>query len=142
MDNYFIVESSKEEEDLVWNGIIKYNSTIIPLKQEVPFKPINRVLKDKKGNVIGGINSMLYYCWNTTYVDMLWVNENYRKKGHGSKLLNAIEKIAQESGCTLIHLETMDFQAKDFYIKSGYAVFGELDNVPFGHKRYYMRKIF
>lgn len=101
MDNYFTVESSKEEQDLVWNGIIKYNSAIIPLKQEIPFKPINRVLKDEKGNMVGGINSMLYYCWNTMYVDMLWINENYRKKGFGSKLLKAIEKIAQEAECTL-----------------------------------------
>jgi hypothetical protein len=30
----------------------------------------------------------------------------------------------------------MDFQAKDFYKKNGYEVFGELDNVPDGHKRY------
>lgn len=27
------------------------------------------------------------------------------------------------------------------YRKNGYEIFGELDNVPAGHKRYYMRKI-
>lgn len=141
MDNYFIVESSKEEADLVWKGIIEYNSAIIPLKHDVPLMPINRVLKNTDGNVIGGINSILYYCWNTMYIDMLWVNEYHRKKGYGSKLLKAIERIAKEAGCTLIHLETMDFQAKDFYMKNGYTVFGKLDNVPSGHMRYYMRKI-
>jgi hypothetical protein len=52
-----------------------------------------------------------------------------------------INSIAKENECTLIHLETMDFQAKDFYIKSGYEICGELVNVPTGHKRYYMRKI-
>lgn len=72
---------------------------------------------------------------------MLWISENHRKSGHGSKLLNEVERIARDEKCTLIHLETMDFQAKDFYIKNGYEIFGELENVPNGHKRYYMRKI-
>ncbi|WP_423236642.1 hypothetical protein [Clostridium chromiireducens] len=40
------------------------------------------------------------------------------------------------NSCHLAHL-----QAKDFYLKNGYEVFGELDNVPLGHKRYYMKKI-
>lgn len=142
MYSYFITDSTKEEEDLIWKGIIEYNSSVISLKQNVPFIPVNKVLKDINGNVIGGINSILYYCWNTMYIDMLWVAEKCRKNGHGSKLLNYIERLAQEEGCTLIHLETMDFQAKDFYTKNGYDVFGELDNVPNSHKRYYMRKIF
>jgi GNAT superfamily N-acetyltransferase len=141
MELYNIEESTKDEEDLVWKGIIKYNSAIIHLKKDVPEISVNRVLKDSEGNALGGINCILYYCWNTMYIDMLWVNENYRKNGFGTKLLGEIEKIARDEECTLIHLETMDFQAKDFYIKNGYEVFGELDNVPAGHKRYYMKKI-
>lgn len=141
MELYEIKESTKDEEDLALKGIIQYNSAVIHLKQSVPEIPVNRVLKDKDGNVIGGINCILFYCWNTMYIDILWVRENHRKNGHGSKLLNEIERIAREEKCTLIHLETMDFQAKDFYIKNGYEVFGELENVPDGHKRYYMRKI-
>jgi GNAT superfamily N-acetyltransferase len=142
MELYNIEESTKDEEDLVWKGIIKHNSSVIHLKKEVPEISVNRVLKDLEGNILGGINCILYYCWNTMYIDMLWVNENYRKNGFGTKLLKEIEKISKEEECTLIHLETMDFQAKDFYIKNGYEVFGELDNVPSGHKRYYMKKIF
>lgn len=141
MELYEIKESTKDEEDLVWKGIIQYKSAVIHLKQIASEIPVNRVLKDKDGNVIGGINCILFYCWNTLYIDMLWISENHRKSGHGSKLLNEVERIAREEKCTLIHLETMDFQAKDFYIKNGYEIFGELENVPNGHKRYYMRKI-
>lgn len=141
MELYEIMESTKDEEDLVWKGIIQYNSAVIHLKQSVPEIPVNRVLKDKEGNVVGGINCILFYCWNTMYIDMLWISENHRKNGHGSKLLNEVERIAREEKCTLIHLETMDFQAREFYLKNGYEIFGELENVPDGHKRYYMRKI-
>lgn len=141
MREYIIEESTKEDEELVWKGIIKHNSEVITLKGSVPEIPVNRVMKDDEGNVIGGINCILNYCWNTMYIDMLWVDQTYRKRGYASKLLNEIETIAIKEECTLIHLETMDFQAKDFYIKNGYETFGELDDVPYGHRRYYMRKI-
>jgi len=138
---HIIGESTKEETDIVWHGLIEYNSSKLPLKGDVPFIPVNRVMKDLDGNIIAGVNCEVSYYWNTLYIEMLWVKEVYRKKGCGSKLLNEIEKSGKEQGCNLVHLETMDFQAKDFYIKNGYEVFGELDDVPTGHKRYYMKKI-
>ncbi|MCM1988975.1 GNAT family N-acetyltransferase [Oceanirhabdus seepicola] len=141
MDMYIIKESTKEESDLIWQGIIEYNSSKLSLKGDVPFVPVNRVMKDSAGNIIGGINCELNYVWNTMYIDMLWVKEEYRKNGHASRLLKEIELIGKEEGCTLVHLETMDFQAKDFYMKNEYQIFGELDNVPEGHKRYYLKKI-
>lgn len=142
MEAYVIKESTKEDEQIVWKGIIKHNSEVITLKESVPEIPVNRVMKDDKGNIIGGINCILNYCWNTMYIDMLWIDEKYREKGYASELLKRIEIIAKEKQCTLIHLETMEFQAKGFYLKNGYEIFGELDNVPDGHRRYYMRKIF
>ena len=33
------------------------------------------------------------YCWNCLYIDVLWVEEGYRKDGLGSKLLKEIENI-------------------------------------------------
>lgn len=141
MKMFIIEESTKEESDLVWRGLIEYNSVKLPFKGEVPFRPVNRIMKDLDGNIIAGANCILNYYWNTMYIDMLWVKEDWRKKGYGSELLNEIEKVGKEQGCNLVHLETMDFQAKGFYLRNGYEVFGELDNVPSGHKRYYMKKI-
>lgn len=44
--------------------------------------------------------------------------------------------------CKLIHLDTFDFQAKDFYMKHEYEIFGILDDCPIEHKRYYMKKLY
>lgn len=56
---YNIKKSSKDEADLVWNGIIEYNASKLPLKSEIPFTPINRIMNDSNGEVIGGINCEL-----------------------------------------------------------------------------------
>ena len=139
MTNYIIEESTREEYGVVDNGIVEYNLSKVPFTQEPSFISINRVIKDLNGEIVAGINSLLY-CWNCLYVDVLWVKEQYRKEGYGSVLLNEVEKIAKEKGCNLIHLDTFDFQAKDFYLKHGYEIFGVLDDCPMEHKRYYMKK--
>ncbi|AVQ44754.1 GNAT family N-acetyltransferase [Clostridium sporogenes] len=140
MNNYFIRESnSQEEADLVVDRLVKYNLSKVPGKQEVPLLWINRVIEDTNGEIIAGILSNMY-CWNCIYIDALWVKEEYRKDGLGTKLLKELEKIAKEKDCHLIHLDTFDFQAKDFYIRHGYEIFGVLDQCPENHKRYFMKK--
>jgi len=64
----------------------------------------------------------------------------YRGQDLGSQLLNKIELEAKAIGTTLVHLDTFDFQAKDFYLKAGYEIFGVLDDCPKGHQRYYLKK--
>lgn len=139
MDYMVSEESSKKEAKLVLEGLVKYNLSKVPATQNQSFIPINRVIRDSKGEIVAGINSVLY-CWNCLFIDVLWVKEGHRKEGYGSTLINEVEKIAKEKGCYLIHLDTFDFQAKDFYIKHGYEVFGVIEDCPALHKRYYMKK--
>ncbi|WP_210419486.1 GNAT family N-acetyltransferase [Pedobacter sp. KBS0701] len=73
---------------------------------------------------------------------LLWVKEEYKRKGLGSQLLKYIEKIALESGATISMLDTFDFQAEGFYVKNGYKVIGEIADFPKGHKRIYFAKRF
>ncbi|WP_225446605.1 GNAT family N-acetyltransferase [Paenibacillus rhizovicinus] len=91
------------------------------------------------GTIIAGINC-IDYAWKCLFIDALWVKEEYRRSGLGSKLLADIERTARKHGICLIHLETFDFQALDFYLKHGYEVFGVLDNCPKDHKRYCLKK--
>ena len=139
MDEYIIRESSDSEADLIIDRLVEYNLSKVPLKQEVSFSWINRIIEDKNRNIIAGILSKMY-CWNCLYIDALWVQEGHRKEGLGSKLLKEVEKIAEEKGCYLIHLDTFDFQEKDFYIKYGYEIFSILHECPNEHARYFMKK--
>ncbi len=140
MDKYVIKESNNDEAELVIDKLVNYNLSKVPNTQEELFMWINRVIKNNNNEIIAGINSKMY-CWNCLYIDSLYVDDKYRNNGLGRKLLEEIEIIAKEKGCKLIHLDTFDFQAKDFYLKQGYEIFGILDECPENHKRYYMKKI-
>lgn len=137
--NYKIEDCKREDEEIICNGLVAYNLSKVPKTQEIEFEYINRKIVDDQGNVIAGVISQMY-CWNVLYIDILWVSDEYRKQGYGSILLNEIEKIAKEKACHLIHLDTFDFQAKDFYLKHGYTVFGVLEDCPEEHQRYYLKK--
>lgn len=72
-------------------------------------------------------------------VHYLFVNDNLRKLGYGKKLVSEIEKIAKERKCDFIKLDTLSFQAIDFYIKQGFEVFGTIQNAG-RHTHYYLKK--
>lgn len=141
MNNYSIRECNNIESDFIVDKIVEYNLAIVPSKQEIDFLWINRVVEDNSGEIIAGILSKMY-CWNCLYIDTLWVKEEHRKDGLGSMLLKKIEQIAIDKGCHLIHLDTFDFQARDFYVNHGYEVFGILDECPENHRRYFLKKSF
>ena len=74
------------------------------------------------------------------FIDQFWLAPGYRRRGLGSRLLRAAEAEARRRGCRMAWLDTYDFQARPFYERHGYAVFGELDGLPGGHRRWFMRK--
>ena len=139
MKNYIIQECDDKLGEEVIDKLVYYNLSKVPLKQNKEFISINKIIKNEKGEIIAGILSRMY-CWNCLFVDTLFVDEIYRGQGLGEKLLKEVEKIAINQGCELIHLDTFDFQAKDFYLKYGYEIFGVLEDCPEGHCRYYLKK--
>ena len=100
--------------------------------------PLNIIEYDNKGNPIGGIIGGTYWGW--LYIDILWVHENHRRKGIGSKLLHEAENEALRRGCHHVHLDTMSWQAPDFYKKFGYDVIGILPDIPKGNQKYLLAK--
>ena len=100
--------------------------------------PLNIVEYDENGKTIGGILGGTYWGW--MYVDILWVDEKHRQKGIGSQLLCAAEEEAIRRGCHHVHLDTMSWQAPEFYKKHGYEVIGMLPDIPSGNQKYLLMK--
>lgn len=136
---YKIISSRKEDIEKIHRGLIEYNKSKIPFEERMKAEDLNYVIKDKDGRVIAGIIGV-DYSWKVIYIDVLWVDEEYRGKGLGTKLIRRLEEEVRAKEYTMIHLDTFDFQGKDFYMRNGYEVFGVLEDCPKGHKRYFMKK--
>ena len=101
-------------------------------------QPLNIFLRDEQGQLIGGLLGGTYWGWFV--IEILWIAEEARGHGYGQKIVQLAEQEAIKRGCRHAHLDTMSFQAPDFYIKLGYSVFGKLEDMPAGHTRYYLQK--
>lgn len=140
MEELLIRDCKKGEEDFIVNKIIEFNSSKLSLEKSYNVIWMNRVIENENKEIVAGIICKMY-CDSCIYVDLLWIDERYRKKGLGTKLLTEVETKAKEKGCHLIHLDTFDFQAKDFYLKNGYEIFGTIEDCPhINNKRYYLKK--
>ena len=139
--NYKIESCKDGDADYIIDRLVEYNLAKVPAKQKVLFETLDKNITDDNGKIIAGCVARMY-CWNVAYIDTLWVDEKHRGTGLGSKLFAEIEKTAKDKGCYLIHLDTFDFQAKEFYHKQGYEVSGVLEDCPKGHCRYYLKKAF
>jgi len=95
-------------------------------------------LHDKENRTVGGITADLFGGW--AYISLLWVEESLRNQGFGSELLHRLETEAINLGCTNAHLDTYSYEARPFYEKAGYEVFGKLDDYPPGYCKYFLRK--
>lgn len=112
-----------------------HNKSFVESFQKVP---LNIYARDESGNVVGGLSGFTVWTWLS--ISLLAVNEESRTLGIGSQLLETAELEARRRGCKHAVVDTFSFQARPFYEKSGYEVFGELTDFPPGHSRYYLRK--
>lgn len=92
------------------------------------------------GKIIGGIQGWIK-CTNWVYIDLLYVDEKHRNLDIATNLMKRVEEFATKNKCFGIVLETWSFQAKKFYEKMGYIIFGILENSPQNETEYYFKKV-
>jgi len=96
------------------------------------------LIKDDSGATVGGLAAHWYYDW--MFIELLFVPESLRGQDFGTSLMREAEHYARDKQFTGIWLDTFGFQARGFYEKLGYTVFGELPDYPAGHSRYFLSK--
>ena len=131
------VEQTREETDLdaIRKGMRRYTEQHVPWET---YEELTIALRDHEGKFLGGALGEAGRGW--LKVSVLWVHENVRGQGYGRQLMRALESEAVKRGCREAYLDTFSYQAKPFYERLGYTVFGTLEDYPLGHCRYYMRK--
>ena len=133
-----IVPCGKESVSKIVDGINQYNLDSVPALSDI-WTPLEYIARNKNGEEIGGVLAGIGY-WNGLEINILWVKDEYRKKGIGTHILKYVEDVAKAKGAIVAMLDTFDFQAEEFYLKNGYIPIGEILNFPEGHKRIYFSK--
>lgn len=102
------------------------------------FRPLAVFLRDADDGIEAGI--LAYLNWNWLQISLLWVDEHLRDESVGSLLMEKVESVGREEGCTHAHVSTFSFQAKTFYETLGYEIFATLEDYPPGHSRHFLKK--
>lgn len=127
-----ILIGTEKDADELGRLLWDFNKSIFPqcndADKERPEETICYLMKDKD-KIIAGIVGKFKKNY-PLYVDIIFVEEAFRKQDYASFMLNKLEAEAKSRGCYLAFLDTMNVQAVSFYEKCGYSVFGKLDNFP------------
>jgi len=126
-----------DNKDYVRNKMIEFNLRHFPDDLKGRYQELKLHLVHDGGAIIGGIVGE--FCWNWLEIHYLFVEEEYRKSGYGRALLREAEKMAIERKCDFIKLDTLSFQALDFYLKEGFQIYGTIENAG-RHTHYYLKK--
>jgi GNAT superfamily N-acetyltransferase len=128
-------DASRADVDAVGKGLRAFNVARIGAANEVATRIF---LRDAGGEVVGGLLGEIRWRW--LYVAKLWVADEQRGRGYGADLLAAAESFAREHDCIGVYLDTFEYQARPFYEKYGYELFGTLDGYPPGYRQYHLAK--
>ena len=138
LDNTSVTVTDKPDlgdVQFIEEGLTTYNLLHAPPDN---YQRLVVLLRAEDGALWGGILGNTWWGW--LRIDVLWIDEAARGQDWGTRLMEAAEVEAIRRGCHHVFLDTMSFQALPFYLKLGYTVFGQLDDLPVGHVRYFLQK--
>lgn len=132
-----VLDTSPTEADrkAIQDALVAFNRSKTTLRD---YRDVAVLIRDEAGATIGGLSGYTSYRW--MFIELLFVPEHLRGQNIGTKLMAQAEAHARSLGLVGIWLDTFSFQARPFYEKLGYSVFGTIDNYPPGGARYFLSK--
>lgn len=135
-----IIPCAEGDDEFIADKLNAITNSKIDFEDTIGDELVVFKVTDSAGNIIAGCN-LLINCWRVADLDILWVEEKYRKQGIGSALIRKAERTARENGCHFMTLGTFDFQARPLYEKFGFLVCGTIEDCPTkSHTHYDMIK--
>lgn len=131
------IDPKKKDIELLRLGIDENN--ILVTGESTGNQDITFFIRNSDNEIIGGIRGT-YNISGWLSINALWVDKNYRNQGYATLLMQSIENEAEEKGCKNSYLNTISFQAPEFYMKLGYKKFAELENFHHEYNRIFLKK--
>ena len=118
----------------VLGGLVGYNTEKMGKQKYKRFAVSLR----ERGKIVGGIVGEVWI--SVLFIQLFWIEQKFRKKDDGTRLIKAIEDEARRYGATRSYVDTMSFQAPGFYRGCGYEEFGSIEGYPGGVTRHWLTK--
>ena len=119
----------------VLGGLIRYNTQRMGKQKYKRFAISLRSGDDIVGGIVGEVWAAVLF------IQFFWMEQKFRGKGYGKKLIKAIEDEARRFGARRSYLDTMSMQAPGFYRSCGYKEFGSIDGYPGGVTRHWFTRL-
>ena len=100
--------------------------------------PLSVIARDDEGKIIGGVSGRTIF--KNFLIEVVWVDKQTRGTGLGRKLMQKAESEATQRGCLVSQVDTLSYQAPDFYKKLGFEVVGIIPGFPGSPERYFLMK--
>ena len=119
---------SADEIDAIEDRIYNHNARAVGRNDA---RGLGFVIKDDEGRLIGVAAG---YSWAaTSELQQMWIDEAYRGRGYGWRLLEAYIAEATGRGVRRIWVASYDFQAPEWYERAGFRRMAEFAGWPEGH---------
>lgn len=128
-------DPGEEERQAILAALVAHNDSAVgPTRR----RQVAIVVRDEAGAITGGLWGMIGYRW--LFIQYLALPPASRGQGIGRRLMLQAEAEARAEDCIGIWLDTFSFQARGFYEKLGYRVFGDIPDFPPGQTRFFLTK--
>ncbi|MDB5528066.1 MAG: family acetyltransferase [Devosia sp.] len=132
-----VLDAAPTEADrkAIQDALVAFNRSKTTLRD---YRDVAVLIRDDAGTTIGGLSGYTSYRW--MFIELLFVPESLRGQNIGTQIMAQAEAHARAMGLVGIWLDTFSFQARPFYEKLGYSVFGTIEDYPPGGARYFLSK--
>lgn len=132
-----IIDLNQEQVEDIEERLEDFDESYITYKMDGEI----RIGIEDDGKLVAGLDACVTN-FKVLYVSTVFVDEEYRRKGLGARLMREMEKRAAAMGVNMIRLDTYDWQGKEFYETLGYECVGHYDNKEDGFSEYfYLKKL-
>jgi GNAT superfamily N-acetyltransferase len=128
-------EPPSEQRRALVNALLDFNRRVTGIAEDDEFSAF---LHDGDDSLVAGVYGWVF--GGTGEVALLWVREDKRGEGLGSRLLSAAEDHVRTVGCSQMVIRTHSFQAPEFYRGHGYVDAGAVNDYPRGHRYHLLVK--
>ena len=130
-----IIDLNEEQLEFIEDRLSEFDEQHITYKLDGSIQ----IGIEEDGKLVAGLDACMT-AFKILYVSTVFVEEAYRRKGYGTRLIQEMERRAKELGANTIRLDTFSWQGKEFYEALGYQVVGYYENTTDGYEEYFFLK--